>query len=225
MSKSRQSIECFRYFKQSASSESCRTDLSTDEFIQRMHNTQVSFKAVQKDSDNSTMQIKEKRLYWFKDVSIHCFAQYHEQSAEVDHDQKIEWHSRDSSHAIKCSNESEMQAIHDLDVRFTNKSSSHNVRLWNQICDLYAKLKCRRSVQSSLTRQTSAYAKNEKNIKLHNQMNTQLSRELKDVANIQWTNEWHARDKCRHIAEISHFIDSFSIFQRKFNWKMRSTEN
>ena len=45
-SKSRQSVECFRYFKQSASSESCRTDLSTDKFIQRMRNTQVSFKAV-----------------------------------------------------------------------------------------------------------------------------------------------------------------------------------
>ncbi len=74
MSKSRQSIECFRYFKQSALSESCRINLSTDEFIQHMHNTQVSFEAVQKSSDNSTMQIKEKQLYWFKDVSIHCFA-------------------------------------------------------------------------------------------------------------------------------------------------------
>jgi len=73
MSKSKQSIRRFRYFKQSASSKSCRTDLSTDEFIQRMHDTQVSFKAVQKDSDNSIMQIKEKRLYQFKDVSIHYF--------------------------------------------------------------------------------------------------------------------------------------------------------
>ncbi len=90
MSESKQSVEHFKYFKQSASSESRRTDLSTDEFIQRMCNTQVSFKAVQKDSDNSTMQIKEKRLYRFKDVSIHCFARYHEQSAEVDHDQKTE---------------------------------------------------------------------------------------------------------------------------------------
>jgi len=90
MSKSRQSVECFRYFKQSASSESCRTDLSTNEFIQRMCNTQVSFEAIQKDSDNSTTQIKEKQLYRFKDVSTHCFAQYHEQSAEVDHDQKTE---------------------------------------------------------------------------------------------------------------------------------------
>ena len=60
MSKSRQSIEHFRYFKQSASSESRRTDLNTDEFIQRMRNTQVSFEAVQKDSDNNTMQIEEK---------------------------------------------------------------------------------------------------------------------------------------------------------------------
>jgi len=90
MSKSRQSVERFRYFKQSASSESCRTDFSTDEFIQRMHNTQVSFEAVQKDSDNSTMQIKEKRLYQFKDVLTYCFAQYHEQSAEVNHNQKTE---------------------------------------------------------------------------------------------------------------------------------------
>ncbi len=107
MSKSRQSVKCFRYFKQSASSKSCRTDFSTDEFIQRMRNTQVSFEAVQKDLDNSTMQIKEKRLYQFKDVSTHCFAWYHEQSAEVDHDQKTEWHSWDSLHAIKCSNKSE----------------------------------------------------------------------------------------------------------------------
>ncbi len=225
MSKSRQSIKHFRYFKQSTSSKFCRTDLSTDKFIQRMHNTQVSFKAVQKDSDNSTMQIEEKWLYWFKDVSIHCFVQYHEQSAEVDHDQKIEWHSRDSSHAIKCSNESEMQAIRDLDVKSTNRSSSHSVRLWNQICDLYAKFRHRQSVQSSLTCQTSAYAKNEKNVKLHNRMNMQLSRESRNVANIQWTNEQHARDKCRHIAEISHFIDSLSILQRKSNQKMRSIEN
>jgi len=130
-SKSKQSIKCFRYFKQSASSESCRTDFSTDEFIQRMRNTQVSFEAVQKDSNNSTTQIKEKRLYWFKDVLTHCFAWYHEQSAEVDHNQKIEWHSRDSLHAIKCSNESETQAICDLNVRFTNRSSSHSVKLWN----------------------------------------------------------------------------------------------
>ncbi len=39
MSKSRQSVERFKYFKQSTSSESCRTDSSTDEFIQHMHNT------------------------------------------------------------------------------------------------------------------------------------------------------------------------------------------
>ena len=151
MSKSRQSIKCFRYFKQSALSESCRTNLSTDEFIQCMHNTQVSFEAVQKDLNNSTMQIEEKWLYWFKDVLTHCFAWYHEQSAKVDHDQKIEWHSWDSLHAIKCSNESEMQAIHDLNVRFTNKLSSHSMRLWNQICDLHAKLKRHWSIQSSLT--------------------------------------------------------------------------
>ncbi len=116
-----------------------------------MHNTQVSFEAVQKDLNNNTMQIKEKLLYWFKNVLTHCFVQYHEQSAEVDHDQKTEWHSWDSSHAIKCSNESEMQAIHDLNVKSINKLSSHNVRLWNQICDLHAKLKCRWNIQSSFT--------------------------------------------------------------------------
>ncbi len=167
-----------------------------------MHNTQVLFKAVQKDSDNSTIQIEEKRLYQFKDVLIHCFARYHEQSAEVDHDQKTEWHSRDSLHAIKCSNESETQAIRDLDVRSTNRSSSHSVRLWNQICDLHAKLRHHRSIWSSLTRQTSAYAENEKNIELHNRMNTQLSKESRDIANIRRTNEWHARDERRHIAEF-----------------------
>ncbi len=100
MSKSKQSIRCFRYFKQSASSESCRTDLSTDEFIQRMRDTQVSFKAVQKDSDNSTMQIKEKQLYQSENVLTHYSAWYYEQSFEVNHDQKIEWYNQDSSHAI-----------------------------------------------------------------------------------------------------------------------------
>jgi hypothetical protein len=73
MSKSKQSVRCFKYFKQSASSESCRTDLSIDEFIQRMHDTQVLFEVVQKDSDNSTMQIEEKQLYQFKNVLTHCF--------------------------------------------------------------------------------------------------------------------------------------------------------
>ncbi len=53
-----------------------------------MHNIQVLFKAVQKDSDNSTTQIKEKWLYWFKNVLTYYFAWYHEQSTEVDHDQK-----------------------------------------------------------------------------------------------------------------------------------------
>ncbi len=225
MSKSRQNVECFKYFKQNASSESCRIDLSTDEFIQCMHNTQISFKVVQKDSNNNTMQIEEKQLYWFKDVLTYCFAWYHEQSAEVNHDQKIEWHSRNSSHAIKCSNESEMQVIHDLDVRSINESSSHSVKLWNQICDLHAKLKCCQSIQSSLTRQISAYAENEKNVELHNQMNTQLSKESRDITSIQWTNEWHVQDKFRHITEISHFIHSFSILQCKFNWKMQSIKN
>ncbi len=170
------------------------------------------------------MQIKEKQLYQFKDVLTHCFVQYHEQSAEVDHDQKIKWHSRDSLHAIKCSNESEMQVIHDLDVKSINRSSSHSVRLWNQICDLHVKLRHRWSIQSSLTHQTSAYVENEKNVKLYNWMNTQLSKESRNIINIWWTNERHTRDKRRHITEIFHFIDSLSILQHKFNQKMQSTE-
>ncbi len=111
-----------------------------------MCNTQVSFEAVQKDSNNSIMQIEEKWLYWFKDVSTYCFAWYHEQSAKVDHDQKIEWHNQDSLHAIKWLNESKMQVIYDLNIKFTNRSSSHSVKLWNQICDLHAKLKRRQSI-------------------------------------------------------------------------------
>ncbi len=114
------------------------------------------------------MQIKEKWLYWFENILTHCFVQYHEQSTEVNHDQKTEWHSWDSSHAIKCLNKSKMQAIHDLDVKSTNRSSSHSVRLQNQICNLHVKLRHHQSVQSSLTHQTSAYAENEKNVKLHN---------------------------------------------------------
>ena len=128
-------------------------------------------------------------------------------------------------HAIKCLNESEMQVIRDLDVKSTDRLSSHSVRLWNQICDLYAKLRHRWNVQSSLTRQTSAYTENEKNVELHNWMNTQLSKESREITNIWWINEWHARDKCRHIAKIFHFIDSLFILQRKFNWKMQSIEN
>ncbi len=77
------------------------------------------------------MQIKEKQLHRFKDISIHCSAWYHEQSFKVDYDQKIEWHNWDSSHAFECSNENKMQAIHNLDVKFTNKLSSHCVRLQN----------------------------------------------------------------------------------------------
>ena len=73
-SKSKQSIKHFRHFKQSVANRSCRTDLNIDKFIQRMCNTQISFEAVQKSSNDSTMQIKEKRLYWFKDISTHCFA-------------------------------------------------------------------------------------------------------------------------------------------------------
>ncbi len=82
--------------------------------------------------------------------------------------------------------------IHDLDIKSTNRLSSHSVKLWNQIYDLHAKLKHRWSIQLSLTYQTSAYAENEKNVKLHNWMNMQLSKELRNIANIQWINEWHA---------------------------------
>ncbi len=56
-------------------------------------------------------------------------------------------------------------------------------------------------------------------------MNTQLSKELKDITNIQWINEQYMQDKRKHIAEISHFINFLSILQRKFNWKMQSIEN
>ena len=56
-------------------------------------------------------------------------------------------------------------------------------------------------------------------------MNMQLSKESKDVANIQQTNEQHMQDKRRHIAKIFHFIDFLSILQRKFNRKMQSIEN
>ena len=129
MSKSRQSIKCFKYFKQSALSESCKTDFSTDEFIQCMRDTQISFEAVQKDSNNSIMQIKEKWLHWLENILIHCSAWYHEQSFKVNYNQKTEWHNWDSSHAFECSNESEMQAIHDLNVRFTSRLSSHHMRL------------------------------------------------------------------------------------------------
>ncbi len=75
------------------------------------------------------MQIKEKWLYQLKDISTHCFAWYHEQSSEVNYDQKTEWHSWDSLYAFECSNENKMQAIHDLDVKSTSKSSSYHVRL------------------------------------------------------------------------------------------------
>jgi len=39
-----------------------------------MCNSQISLKAVQKDSDDSIMQIKEEQLHQFKDVLTHCFA-------------------------------------------------------------------------------------------------------------------------------------------------------
>ncbi len=108
MNKSEQSVKRLWNFKQSTSSRFHKTDLSADKSIQRMRNTQISFKAVQKDSNNSAMQIKEKRLHWLENILTHCFAWYHEQSSRINYDQKIEWHSWDSSHAFECSNESEM---------------------------------------------------------------------------------------------------------------------
>ncbi len=171
------------------------------------------------------MQIKEKRLHWLEDILTHCSAWYHEQSSRINYDQKIKWHSWDLSHAFKCLNESEMQAICDLNVRFTSRSSSHCMKLQNQVRDLHVKFKHCRSVWSSLAHQTAAYIENEKNVKLHNQMSTQLSKEQRDIVDIQRANEHYVRDKRRHISRISHFIDSLSIFQRKFNWKMQSTEN
>jgi len=194
MSKDEQSVRRLWNFKQSTSSKSHRTDLNVDEFIQRMCDTQISFKAVQKDSNNSVMQIKKKRLYWLKDISTHRFAWYHEQSSKVNYNQKIEWYNWDSSHAFECSNESKMQTIHDLDIKSTSRSSSHHVKLWNQVRDLHAKFKCHQSIWSSLAHQTAAYTENEKNIKLHSWISTQLSKEQRDVADIQWANEHYARD-------------------------------
>ncbi len=146
MSKDEQSIRHFWNLKQSTSSRSHRTDLSADESIQCMRDTQISFKAVQKDSNNSVMQIKKKRLYWLENISTHRSAWYHKQSFRINYDQKIEWYNWDSSHAFKCSNENETQAIHDLDIRFTSRSSSHHVRLQNQVRDLHAKFKHHRSI-------------------------------------------------------------------------------
>ncbi len=77
-----------------------------------------------------------------------------------------------------------MQVICDLDVRSTSRSSSHCVRLWNQVRDLHVKSKYHWSVWSSLAHQTAAYAENEKNVELHSQMSTQLSKEQRDIADI-----------------------------------------
>jgi len=48
-------------------------------------------------------------------------------------------------------------------------------------------------------------------------MSMQLSKEQRDVTDIQQANEHYAQDKCRHILRIFHFINSLSIFQHKFN--------
>jgi len=39
-----------------------------------MHNTQISLEAVQKDSNNNAMQIKEKQLYQLENISTHYSA-------------------------------------------------------------------------------------------------------------------------------------------------------
>ncbi len=171
------------------------------------------------------MQIKEKRLHWLENILTPCSAWYHEQSFRVNNDQKTEWHNWDSSHAFECSNESETQMIRDLDVKSTSKSSSHHVRLQNQVRDLHAKFKRCQSIWLSFAHQTAAHAKDEKNVKLHSWMSMQLFKEQRDVVDIQWTNEHYARDKCRHITRVSHFINFLSIFQCKFNWKMQKIEN
>ena len=90
---------------------------------------------------------------------------------------------------------------------------------------IFDRFKHRWSVWSSLARQTSAYSENEKNFKLHSQMSMQLSWESRNIAEVWWINEWHARGKCKHITEISHFINSLSILQRKSDQEVRSTEN
>ncbi len=77
-SKSQQSVRRIRNFKWSASSEFNRTDFDINQFVQRMCNSQILLKAVQKSSDNSTMQIKEEQLHWFKNVLTHCSARHHE---------------------------------------------------------------------------------------------------------------------------------------------------
>jgi len=46
----------------------------------------------------------------------------------------------------------------------------------------------------SLAHQTAAHTKNEKNVELHNQMSMQLSKEQKDIADIQQVNKHYARD-------------------------------
>jgi len=99
------------------------------------------------------------------------------------------------------------------------------VRLQDQVHNLHVKSRYHWSVWLSLAHQTAAYAENEKNIKLYSWMSMQLSKEQRDVADIQRANEHYVQDKCRHISRVSHFIDSLSIFQRKFNWKIQSIEN
>ncbi len=55
MSKDEQSIRRLWNFKQSTSSRFHKTDLSADKSIQCMYDIQISFKAVQKDLNNSAM--------------------------------------------------------------------------------------------------------------------------------------------------------------------------
>ena len=78
ISKSWQSIKCIWNFKQSTSDELNETDFDINQSVQRMCNSQVLLKAVQKVSDDNTLQIKEEWLHWFKNISIHCSAKHHE---------------------------------------------------------------------------------------------------------------------------------------------------
>ncbi len=64
-----------------------------------------------------------------------------------------------------------------------------------------------------------------KDFKLHNWMSMQLSKELRNIIDVQWINKWDAWNKCKHIAENSHFIDFLSFLQCKSDWKVQSSEN
>jgi len=66
--------------------------------------------------------------------------------------------------------------------------------LQHQVRDLHAKFKHHQSIWSSFAHQTTAYAENEKNVKLYSWMNMQLSKEQRDVVDIQWASEHYTQD-------------------------------